>query len=137
MHFTRVALPILLAMSSSVIGQTQPPRDAQLKVRLEFKIEPTELGSLRDVLLKFARAEGLHVTDVGAQMPPRNGRSLFYLELNQDDSVRIDVTNIRAEQQMFVWLYQLRTESDMRELDFKLQAALRKRWPTLAPYKGS
>jgi hypothetical protein len=92
-------------------------------------MEPIDLGS------HFA--EWLTVNDIGAQMPPRHGRPLFWLELNQDDAIKVIVTNIRAEDRMFVWFYQLQPGSDLKDIESKLEEVLRRQWPTLAPYEGS
>jgi hypothetical protein len=126
-----------LAISTHCIAQTPVPSDALLKIRLEFRIKPEELKELHRILLQFAEAERLTVNDVGAQMPPRHGRPLFYLELNQDDAIKVTVTNIRAEDRMFVWFYQLEAGSDLKDVNSKLQEVLRRKWPTLAPYEGS
>jgi hypothetical protein len=47
------------------------------------------------------------------------------------------VTNIRAEERMFVWVYELQPGSRFEQLGCRLQEVLRRKWPTLAPYDGS
>jgi hypothetical protein len=108
-----------------------------LKIRLEFWITPGELKELRSVLEQFARTEHFAVNDIGAQMPPRHGRPLFFLDLDQGDSLKVIVTNIRAEDRMFVRFYEFRSGSNLRDIDSKLEHVLREKWPTLAPYEGS
>jgi len=120
------------------VAQTSLPPNVPLKIRLEFRIKREELNELRTTLAQFAQNEQLTVNDIGAQMPPRQGRPLFHLELDrQDRSVRITVTNIRAEDRMFVWFYEYRAGSTLAEMDTKLEQVLREKWPTLAPYEGS
>jgi hypothetical protein len=66
------------------------------------------------------------------------GRQLFYLELYPENgSIKVTVTNIRAEERMFVWFYEYRAGSNLAEIDTKLEQILREKWPTLAPYEGS
>lgn len=113
------------------------PRDAPLKIRLEFRIPPEQLSDLRTILSEFAERTGLAVNDLGSRMPARQGRPLFYIELDQGDSVKVTVTNIRREDRIFVWFYEFRPNSNLKEIDSLLERALREKWPTLAPYKGS
>jgi len=117
--------------------QTSLPANAPLKIRLEFRIKTDELKELRSVLQQFAQTEHFAVNDIGARMPPRHGRPLFYLELDQGDSLKVTVTNIRAEERMFVWFYELESGSNLQKVDARLEQILRERWPTLAPYEGS
>jgi hypothetical protein len=126
-----------LSINTHVIAQTPVPSKAPLKVRLEFRIKPEELKELHVVLSRFAEAERLTVNDIGAQMPPRHGRPLFYLELHQGDAIQVTVTNIRAENRMFVWFYQFQPGSNLKDIESKLEEILRRQWPTLAPYEGS
>lgn len=108
-----------------------------LKVRLEFRVRPGELHELRSVLLSFAAEERLTVNDVGTRIPPKQERPLFHIELEQGASVQVVVTNIRAEERMFVWVYELQPGSRFEQLGSRLQEVLRRKWPTLAPYDGS
>jgi hypothetical protein len=107
------------------------------KIRLEFRIKPDELKELRGVLEQFAETEHFVVNDIGARMPPRHGRPLFYLELDQGNSIKVTVINIRAEDRMFVWFYEFESGSNLQNVDARLEQILRERWPTLAPYEGS
>jgi hypothetical protein len=128
---------ICLAVNMPVTAQTSLPPNVPLKKRLEFQIKPAELEELRSVLLQFAHSERLTVNDLGAQMPPRVGRPLFWLVLVQGDSMKVTVINIRAEERMFVWFYEYQSGSNLGEIDSKLEQVLREKWPTLAPYEGS
>jgi hypothetical protein len=128
---------ICLAVNMPVTAQTSLPPNVPLKKRLEFQIKPAELEELRSVLLQFAHSERLTVNDLGAQMPPRAGRPLFWLVLVQGDSMKVTVINIRAEERMFVWFYEYQSGSNLGEIDSKLEQVLREKWPTLAPYEGS
>jgi hypothetical protein len=138
MRFIYMALTVYLSIGAPVMAQqTSLPANAPLKIRLEFRIKPDELKELRGVLEQFAQTELFAVNDIGARMPPRHGRPLFYLELDQGDSLKVTVTNIRAEDRMFVWFSQLQSGSNLQEIDSKLERVLREKWPTLAPYEGS
>src|ERR1700722_8456216 len=120
MRLLNLAIAIFLSGIVPGVAQTSLPPDAPLKIRLEFRIKPEELNELRTTLAQFAQNEQLTVNDIGAQMPPRQGRPLFHLELErQDRSVKITVTNIRAEDRMFVWFYEYRAGSALAEMDTK------------------
>jgi hypothetical protein len=121
-----------------VAAQSSLPPNAPLKIRLQFNIRPQEFDELRNLLTQFAQNEHLTVIDQGAGMFPRGGRVPFYLQLNSTDgSTEIAVTNIRAEDLMFVWFYEYGAGSNLAVLDSKLEPILREKWPTLAPYRGS
>jgi hypothetical protein len=121
-----------------VVAQSKLPPNVPLKIRLEFRIKPEELNELRGVLTQFAQNEQLTDNDMGAQMFPKGGRVPFYVELvSKNGSINITVTNIRAEERMFVWFYEYQAGSNLAEMDTKLEKLLREKWPTLAPYEGS
>jgi hypothetical protein len=138
MRFIWLLIACCLSIETPVTAQQSSlPTNAPLKIRLEFRIKPDELKELRGVLEQFAQTEDFVVNDIGARMPPRHGRPLFYLELDQGDSLKVTVINIRAEDRMFVWFYEFQPSSSLREVDHKLERVLREKWPTLAPYEGS
>jgi hypothetical protein len=129
---------IFFLATMPAIAQSKLPPNVPLKIRLEFRIKPEELNELRSVLTQFAQDEQLTVHDMGAQMFPKGGRTPFYLELDpKNGSIKITVTNIRAEERMFVWFYEYQAGSNLAEMDSKLEQILRQKWPTLAPYEGS
>jgi hypothetical protein len=137
MRFMSLLAAICFLVSMPATAQTSLPTNLSAKKRLEFRIKPEEIQELRSVLVQFAHSERLTVNDIGAQMPPRRGRPLFHLDLDQDDSIKVTVTNIRAEERMFVWFYELQSGSNLAEIDSKLEHVLSEKWPTLAPYEGS
>jgi hypothetical protein len=127
-----------LSIGAPVLAQQIfPSANVSAKIRLEFRIKPDELKELRGVLVQFAETEHFVVNDIGARMPPRHGRPLFYLELDQSNSIKVTVINIRAEDRMFVWFYEFESGSNLQNVDARLEQILRERWPTLAPYEGS
>ena len=119
MRFITLLTMICLSSSTAVTAQTSLPRNAPLKIRLEFRIKPDQLNELRDVLGEFAQTEHFAINDVGSQMPPRHGRPLFYLELDQGDSLRVTITNIRSEDRMFVWFYEFQSGSNLKEVELQ------------------
>jgi hypothetical protein len=62
-------------------------------------------------------------------------RCSFWI-LTKGDSLKVIVTNIRAEDRMFVWFYEFRSGSNLRDIASKLEHVLREKWPTLAPTKA-
>jgi hypothetical protein len=131
-----IATFFLAAMPA--VAQSKLPPNVPLKIRLEFRIKPEELNELRGVLTQFAKDEQLTVNDTSGQVIGRGGRKLFFLQLYPENgSIKVTVTNIRAEERMFVWFYEYRAGSNLAEIDTKLEHLLREKWPTLAPYEGS
>jgi hypothetical protein len=138
MRLLNLLVAICLSGIVSSAAQDSLPPNVPLKIRLQFNIRPQEFDELRNVLAQFGQDEQLSIRDEGVEMFPRGGRVLFQLALeSKDDSIRIVVTNTRAEDLMFVWFYEYRAGSNLSELDSKLEPILREKWPTLARYRGS
>jgi hypothetical protein len=116
---------------------TSARADSVPKTRLEFRIKLEELRNLHELLARFAVKERMRLSDLGAQMPPIHGRPLFYVELDRDNDIEVDINNIAAEDRMFVWVYEFQPGPRSRDIEMKLEEALRSKWPSLAPYEGS
>jgi hypothetical protein len=94
-----------------------------------------ELVDLRNVLSRFATAEGFTTND-DAEPPPAGWRGVFYLILNRDDGVEVHVSNVREPLEVLIFIYQRQIVRDIEPVVLKLQNVVRDRWPDLASYAG-
>ncbi|NEU98168.1 ribonuclease E inhibitor RraB [Bradyrhizobium uaiense] len=105
------------------------------KIRLEFSVAATQFEELRNTLIQFAQSEGFEVDDIGAQMPSKGGRRVFWLNLHKR-TMEVEILNIRKADSMFIWIYELEPNVEFKAEVSKLQEVLRVKWPDLAPYRG-
>ncbi|MHC2336749.1 hypothetical protein [Bradyrhizobium sp. USDA 4454] len=119
----------VFVQSTSVFGSMNA------KLRLQFSTSPAQKENLRNILRQFAQDEGFDLEDIGAQMPPKSGRRVFWMKLSKMSN-EIEVLNIRREELMFIWVYELKSNVGLEVDVSKLKEVLRKEWPDLAPYEG-
>jgi hypothetical protein len=129
----QVGSAILLAtMASNCTAGTTSP-----KIRLELHIATQEAGELRQLLARFAESERFATEDVGAQLPPKDGRKPFYLKLTRGDTLEVLVTDFMEPGRFLVALYELKSDPKFQEIASKLEGMLRSRWPDrVKPYTG-
>jgi len=64
-------------------------------IRLEAWIPADEQENLRDLIARFAEAEGFLLQVATPQMPPHEGRRVLWLQLTRNDGMEVMVTDIR------------------------------------------
>jgi len=136
MRIARLLKTVPLLVWVLFVSQVSYSQGMKPKIRLEFEVTASDLSQLSELLMRFARDEGFSISDHGAKMPPKNGRPLFWMELSRGSLVEVDVNNIRSENRVFVWIYELSPNPEFDEVAGRLEKVLREKWPNIAPYKG-
>lgn len=99
----------------------------------EFTVTRAEIGELREALTQFAQAEGLSLSDIGGQLPPKRGHALLWLNLAQGRKFEIHVVGGESEGKMFVGMFDAGWDSGSKAVAVRLQQTLQERWPDIAP----
>ena len=129
-----VTIAILCCVSALRASRPEWFHQVHADRRLEFDVPPGDYQRLRTTLIVFGKTNGLQVADFGAKMPATGGRPLFWLRLVEAEYVRIDVLNIRREGLVYVWIYELRPDSNSESVITKLEDALHAQWPNIRLY---
>jgi hypothetical protein len=112
------------------------PESIRATIRLTLPINPSELSELHEVVTKFADKEGLQLHDLGPKMPPKDGRPVFLMRVDEDKSFFIVMLNIERQDEVSIGLYNTPPRPDFAEKAERFQKIIKERWPQLAPYQG-
>ena len=126
-----VAVILFSSMIASCMAQTTSP-----KVHLELQIAADDVTELRQLITDFAKDEGFAFEDVGPELPPRQGREVFYILLKRSD-IEVLVDDFLEQYRFGVAIYDLKSRPEFESVAARLEAMLRNRWPDrLRPYTG-
>ena len=89
-----------------------------------------------EILMRYAKKEGFTVEDIGPHMPPKDNRPVFYVSLTRQDSTEITVTNFLKEDQILLFLYVPKQDTEYQRLVDPLLSELREKWADIHVYTG-
>ena len=115
--------------SICVQADTAPSR------RMEIPVPQDELAKLSSTLSEFAQKESFSFEDIGARMPFKDNRPVFYVRLIKSDSNEITATNFLEQNRVLLFHYPSNQGNSFEEFD-KLINELRRKWPQIHPYSG-
>jgi hypothetical protein len=127
--FAAVLVLATMLPSTWTDGEVIRPR-----VRLELHLSAEDVPELRQLLLRFAEAQGLQVVDVGAKlpisrvMPPVKGRRPFMVELRRRD-IKVLATDFMETNRFLIAIYEYKPSAEARQIASEFEDLLRKRWP--------
>lgn len=121
----RVVLACIALAACDADGGTIAP-----KVRLEFSISEQDVAELRDLLTRFARAEGFVLKDSGPKLSSLPlGRQYFWLTLTRGETMEIVVNDFLKPYRFHVYVYDLDFDPRFDQTASMLEAKLREKWP--------
>lgn len=122
----------LFLVALNCVAETVSP-----KIRLELYLASSDVSEFRNILYEFAKSEGLSIEDIGAVLPPREGRMPFYIKLDFERKVEIRVTDFLTQNKFFIAFYDRDSGESFQEIAMRLERMLQARWPDkLVPYNG-
>lgn len=130
----RILTGLMLVLSGLVPwGAFPSPGSAETirpTIRLELDIPPGEVAELRDIVERFARAEGFVVEDLVAQSNPPTKPNHVFLWLERGGrSMRVIVQNYLNTPRILILFYDIRSDPRFSETAAKLQVMIHERWP--------
>ena len=111
-------------------------RSDSVPVRMEFQIDQKDFGELMGVLVQYSHQEKWRVENIGQNMPPKNGRYVFYVNLFEGESLEIAVSNFLKEDKMLLFFYDKEKSDRSKAVLDSFIAKIGKRWPDLHVYNG-
>jgi hypothetical protein len=121
---------VAIMPAASVNADTKPSR------RMDFQVQEASLGEVMEILTRYAKTEGVIVENIGPNMPQKDNRPVFYVNLTRRDSVRILVTNFLKQDQMFLAFYYPTQAAHPEKISAALISELRQKWPDIHVYTG-
>jgi len=114
---------------SAVAGTSLEP-----VLRLEFDADSNTLESVREFFTQFSKEYELSVKDISASLPPKDGRTLLFIELYREDKISVTVAgNLNRNGHVFVFVYDT---SDNGDTQRHLTRRLKDLWPSARIYHG-
>jgi hypothetical protein len=127
---------VLLFCGAVLTGVTVQTRAESPAVRMEFQIEKNDLNELIGILILYSHDEQLRLEDVGRNMPQKDSRAIFYVNIFGDEVFEITATNFLREDQILLFLYEKKNGSRAKIAFDLLLSLIRQRWPDLHEYRG-
>jgi hypothetical protein len=130
----RLAVAIIFMVAAMMAAGATA--DIKPTLRMEFQVQESNLSDVMEILTRYARKEGFTVEDTGPHMPPKDNRPIFYVNLRRPDSTKIIVTNFLEKNQMLLFLYVPKQDTQFQQLIDPLISEIRERWPDIHVYTG-
>mgnify|MGYP001308344635 CR=1 FL=1 len=128
--YAAVLFVVAIMAAASVNADTEP------SLRMEFQVQESSLSEVMEILTRYAKTEGFTVENVGPNMPQKDNRPVFYVNLTRQDSARILVTNFLKQDQMFLAFYHPKQAVHPEQIIDPLISELREKWPDIHVYTG-
>ena len=129
-NFVAFLFVMMIAMTSASWAETIKP-----DVRLFLQVPESDVQDLRAIVERFAEQNAFVVNDVGANLPPKNGRKSLYLVLNKNHSIELLVTDFLVQNQFFIAFYEFSPTPEFDHIVADFESRLNERWPNkLTPY---
>lgn len=134
MHCRFAAFAIFLV--AIIAGTSVYAETAQPSFRMEFQVQEKDLDNLMAILVRYAQKEAFSIEDIGSNMPPKDNRPVFYVNLKRQDAAEFTLTNFLRRDQILLFFYKPKQITQVEAIAAPLIKQLRERWPDIHAYVG-
>ncbi len=134
MHYRSAALAIFAV--AIIFGTNIHAETVQPSFRMEFQIQEKDLDSLMEIPVRYAQKEAFSIEDVGPNMPPKDNRPVFYVNLKRQDSAQFTFNNFLRRDQILLFFYKPKQVTQVEAIVSPLVEQLRERWSDIHAYVG-